>query len=275
MSRRNFLFAFVAGCMMVAAVAPQALAQRGQGGRGGGMGGMMGGPLMLLRVQDIQDDLQLTADQKDKLRDLAPAGGGGMREAMAGLQDLSPEERRAKMGEIMRENQEKTKKQLAGILKPDQMKRLDEIQLQATAALGGLMAVTENPDLAKTLAITPEQKTKIDALQQQLRDKRMESMQGMRDLSQEERTAKMAEMQKTMLKDTKELSDKAREILTPQQREAIEKAMGKKLNIDFSTIAPQGGGRGRRGKRLVESAGKKIEAGCFHLLPMCGTIIQV
>jgi Spy/CpxP family protein refolding chaperone len=237
MTRRNgTLVCALVGAMLVA-VAAQAQAQRGGGGRGG-MGMMGGGPagmLMLLRVQDVQDDLQLTADQKDKLQEMGQ-GGRGM---MQGMQDLSPEERRTKMAEM----QEKTKKQLADILKPAQVKRLDEISLQFAEAMGGTIAVIRNPELAKTLAITAAQEEKIKALEETLAAKRTEMFQGMRDLSQDERTAKQAEMQK----EVKKVSDQVLEILTPQQRETLVKAKGKKLDVDFSTIMPRGGGRGRRG----------------------------
>ncbi len=200
------------------------------------MGGGPAGMLMLLRVQDVQDDLQLTADQKDKLQEMGQ-GGRGM---MQGMQDLSPEERRTKMAEA----QEKTKKQLADILKPAQLKRLDEISLQFADATGGTIAVIRNPELAKTLAITSAQEEKIKAIDEPLAAKRREMMQGMRDLSQEEQTAKRGEMQKA----TKEASEKVAQILTPQQRETIEKAKGKKLNFDFSTLG-QGGRGGRGGRR--------------------------
>ena len=43
-------------------------------------------------------------------------------------------------------------------------------------------------------------------------------MQGIRDLSPDERTAKMGEMRQA----TKDVSDKVAQILTPQQRETIE-----------------------------------------------------
>ena len=102
------------------------------------MGGMgIGGWLVIARPADAckmsKTIVQLTADQKDKLRDLTPAAGG-MREQMQSLRDL-PQESQAKMAELMRENQQKTKKQLAEVLKPDQLKRLDQIALQATEAV--------------------------------------------------------------------------------------------------------------------------------------------
>ena len=199
---------------------------------------MMGGPggnlLGLLRNQDVQNDLQLTTDQKDKLRDAAQ-GMGNMRERMQGLQDLSQEQRQAKMQEIMKEMQEKTEKQLAEILQPAQLQRLKEIRLQVMGA-----AALALPEVAKALDITAEQTEKLKAIQQQLQEKRREAMQGAADLSQEERE----KMRETMQQMAKDATAKALEVLTPQQKEAFEKLKGKKIDIDLSTLMLQGRGPG-------------------------------
>jgi hypothetical protein len=238
MLRRYCVFACVLTCAMMMATAAIAQPPGGRqgGGRGGFGGGMMGGPganlMGLLRSQDVQNDLQLTTDQKDKLQDAAQAMGmGNMRERMQGLQDLSQEERMAKMQEIMKEMQEKTEKQLAEILQPAQLARLKEIRLQVMGA--GALAL---PEVSKALDITAEQTEKLKAIQQQIQDKVREAMQGSQDLSQEERMAKMRELrQQTM----KEATEKALEILTPQQKVTFEKLKGKKIDIDLSTLGQQ------------------------------------
>jgi hypothetical protein len=242
MARRCGTFALALVCAMLIVVSAMAQPPGGRrgGGPGGFGGGMMGGPggnlLGLLRSQDVQNELQLTTDQKDKLQDAAQSMGN-MRERMQGLQDLSQEERRAKMQEIMTEMQEKTEKQLAEILQPAQLQRLKEIRLQVIGA-----AALALPEVAKALDITAEQTDKLKAIQQQMQDKMREAMQGAADLSQEERMAKMRE---TMQQGMKDGAAKALEVLTPQQKEAFEKLKGKKIDIDLSTLMPQGQGPGR------------------------------
>ena len=233
MVRRYGVFAIALMCMMLIVASAMAQPPGGRlgGGPGGFGGGMMGGPgggfLGLLRNQDVQNDLQLTTDQKDKLRDAAQ-GMGNMRERMQGLQDLPQEERREKMQEIMKEVQEKTEKQLAEILQPAQLQRLKEIRLQVIGA-----AALALPEVAKALDITAEQTEKLKAIQQDMQDKMREAMQGAADLSQEERREKMRTMMQQGMKDA---AAKALEILTPQQKEAFEKLKGKKLDIDLSTL---------------------------------------
>jgi Spy/CpxP family protein refolding chaperone len=182
---------------------------------GGGFGVNL---LQLAQIQDVQDDLQLTPEQKDKLRELGEASRGGGRGAM---QDLSPEERRAKTQEAT----DKMQKQLAEILKPEQVLRLQGIRLQV-AGVGGLLL----PETVKALTITAEQTEKLRTIQQET----MGAMRGMADLSQDERRTKMAETQKDTLA-------KAMEVLTPPQRETLEKLKGKILKIELPA------GRGRRG----------------------------
>lgn len=229
--RRIGVLAVTLVCSLLVTLAVQAQPGGGRGpGRGMGfgmMGGGMGmGLLPLLQVQDVQDDLQLTPDQKDKLRELAEGQRGGMR----GMADLSQDEMRAKM----RERQEATQKQVAAILKPEQLKRLEGIQLQ----VGGAAALL-TPETQKALALTPDQIEKIRVILQQIRDKMGDSFANFRDMSQDERRAAGEKMRAAQ----KEAVEEATKVLTPQQRETLDKLKGKKLDIE----PPMMMGPGRRG----------------------------
>jgi Spy/CpxP family protein refolding chaperone len=237
MARRFGVITLALLCAMLIVASAMAQPPGGGGGPGGFGPGMMGGMganlMRLLRNQDVQNDLQLTTDQKDKLRDAAQSMGmGNMRDRMQELRDLAPEERQTKMQELMKEMQEKTEKQLAEILQPAQLDRLKEIRLQV---MGG--AALALPEVAKALNITDEQTEKLKAIQQQVQDKMREAVQ---DLSQEERMAKMREIGPQM---RTEALAKVLEVLTPQQKEAFEKLKGKKIDIDLSTLmGPRPGG---------------------------------
>jgi Spy/CpxP family protein refolding chaperone len=143
----------LASAMLVAIVAQAQEAP--QGGRqrrpaGGRQGQGMIGPAMLLRIEKVQEDLKLTAEQKEKLQGLA----------------RGPE----------------AEKQVAEILTPEQTKRLHQIRLQVAgpAALG-------DPEVVKALEITEEQQAKLREVQQQARASMMGGPQGGGELTPEQR----------------------------------------------------------------------------------------
>jgi Spy/CpxP family protein refolding chaperone len=254
---RNFAIALVTLATVAFATDLQAQGQRGQGqgqGRGGrGMGGMMGGPgggpgggmLMLLMNEAVQKEIELTADQKEQFQKIRTESQEAMRTRMGDMQNLSQEERRAKMQEMRKEMEEtaaKTQKKVEGILLPHQLKRIKEIQVQ----MQGLRALA-NPEVAKELGLTEEQQAKIKAANEEAMKAMQEMFQGgMRNLSQEERTAAREKMDKAQ----KDTETKLMEVLTAEQKEKLEKMKGEKF--DTSTLMRGfGGGQGgnRRGNR--------------------------
>src|SRR4249919_2089679 len=74
----------------------------GPGGPGGFFGG--GGMLGLIARDEVQQELQLVDEQKDKVRGITDEVRNKVREQMQGvfgqMQNLSDDERRAKFGEI-------------------------------------------------------------------------------------------------------------------------------------------------------------------------------
>src|SRR5262249_32466009 len=139
---------------VVALATTPALAQR-QGGRG--RGGFAPSPLMLLTQKPVQEDLKLSEDQVKKIQELQKSQPQQGR--LGGFQKLSQEERdelRKKMEALAAAN----KKAIAEILTPDQVKRVDQITLQARGA--GAFA---DAKVAEALNLTEEQKEKIKALQ--------------------------------------------------------------------------------------------------------------
>ena len=149
---------------------------------------------MLLWSPQVQTELKLTDDQKAKVSALAGERG----------------------------NAKETDKKVAEILQPEQLARLKQIHLQVAGVQG-----LNSPEVVKALTLTKDQRTKIKALQENVRAK-MRSMQGM---SGEERMTKMTEIRK-------ENMAKALEILTPAQREQFEKLQGAKFELDFPPPGP-------------------------------------
>lgn len=165
-------------CVAVGAIAQNPPA--GGGGRGGfGQGRrFMTGPMLIYR-QDVQADLKLTNDEKDKI--------DAVREKMqASFQPSGSGERpsQEEMRAMFKKMNDDLKAQLATILTPEQQTRFRQINIQLT----GNRAVLE-PENVKDLAITDAQKTKI----QDLIDKMNEANGALRrdqSLSREDRQTK-------------------------------------------------------------------------------------
>jgi Spy/CpxP family protein refolding chaperone len=153
--------------VLTMAVLIPAMAQPPAGRPGGPFGGRLGGPMLmvgLLRSPQVQQELKLTDQQRQRLEQL----GEQWREKMRGLRDLPPEERRQKV-EGMRAEVEK---QLATILNEQQMKRLKQIALQVEG-----YAALERPEIADQVGLTKEQRQKIRDILRQAGEKRREAFQ--------------------------------------------------------------------------------------------------
>lgn len=206
---------------VVAMTAGSALAQEQQRQRqrpGGGFGGGFGGGMLnLLRQKSVQDELKLSEEQTKKIQELSEK----QRESFQGLRDLSQEERRTKMEELGKANQ----KAISEILKPEQMKRARQISLQQPGALA-------NPEVAKTLNITDEQKEKMREIQ----TKAGEELRGLR--GQEDAAKKIQEIRKAT-------NEKVMGILTAEQKAKLKEMQGEPFKGE---IQRQGFG-GRRNRQ--------------------------
>ena len=199
---------------------------RGPGGFGGPFGG--GGGLLGLATRDeVQQELQLVDEQKDKVRALNDDMRSKVRDEMGGmfqqLRDVSDEERRAKFDEIRKKfetiNTDMEKK-LDGVLLPHQLERLKQIDLQSKIRQRGASALTGG-DVAEALNLSDDQREKLE--------KRAAEVQ-------EELQTKIRELQADARK-------KMIDVLTPDQQAQLQKMMG-----DQFDLKDQGGGfRGRFG----------------------------
>ncbi|HEU5118827.1 MAG TPA: hypothetical protein VFT74_19700 [Isosphaeraceae bacterium] len=195
--------------------------------RPGGRGmGMMGG-IGVLMSEAGQKELSLSEDQVQKVQDLSESTRETMREKMGSLQDLPQEERQEKMMAAMREVNESTTKELKEILKPEQLKRYHEIEIQMAGVNAfNLPAVTEK------LNLTADQKEKIASIESDLR----EQMQSLRGQNQGDFQAAFQKMTK-MREDAK---TKAIALLTDDQKATWKELTGKPFEM------PAGGFGGRR-----------------------------
>ena len=211
------------------------------GGPGGPPGGPFGGGLLNLATRDeVQQELQLVDEQKDKVKSIADGMREKVREDMRGMfeqmRDLSDEERQAKFAEIRAKFDSinaDMEKQLDKILLPHQIERLKQIDLQTKVRQRGASALTSG-DLAKTLNLTDEQREKLEKRSAEV---------------QEELQVKIRELQLDARK-------KIVEVLTPEQQAQLQKLMGDQFDLPdqgpgnfrgrFGRGGPDGQGRGGR-----------------------------
>ena len=210
------------------------------------MGGAGGGPTLLeaagglLRSEEVQKEIELLDDQKAKLK----AMGDELREEMQKqgekLRDLSQEERGAKFAELRKEYAAKVTTKLNEVLLPHQMERVKELAVQRL----GLMALGD-PEVQEKLKITDEQKEKMKAVRESMMTSAREmfgNRESLRDMDEDARRKRMEEMREKFGKLRSEVEGKALDILTSEQKGALEKMKGKKFEF------PEGAGfGGRRG----------------------------
>jgi len=216
--------------VLTALLALPALAQPPGGGRGRGM--MGGGAAMLLGIEDVQKDLKITDEQKEKIKTFQTK----QREALQGLFGGGGERPdREKMAEIMKKTQDETKAFMKEALTEEQNKRLNQISLQNSLKTMPAMAFA-NEDTAKALKITDEQKEKIKAVSEQMG-------KDMAELRPERGQQPSADAQKKMEALRKEANEKIMEALTEDQHKTLKELQGKTFE---GKIELPGGGRPRR-----------------------------
>ena len=217
-------------------------------GRRGGQRGMMGGGGMsrtrLLNIEEVQEALDLSEEQIEKIGEMPGArrgqrGQGGQRGQRGQRQEGDQEGQRQQRGQRGQRGGdagarvEAELKAIGEILKPAQVKRLNGIYIQA-AGVGAL----NDPVVAKELEITDEQKEEIQAVRQEIGQELREEMRERRDSGEgrEEMMELFQEFQKEVEKETMG-------VLTDSQKKKLESLKGKKVEL------PERGGRGRGGQR--------------------------
>jgi Spy/CpxP family protein refolding chaperone len=172
--------------------------------------GGFGGGAFLLQNEGVQKELNITDEQKTKLK-----------EAMEKVRDAN-KDIIDKGREMTREDREKLAKAsneaIGKVLDEKQVKRFKEIQLQTQGA-----AALQNPDVQSKLKLSDDQKDKIKKINEESREK-------MRDLFgggfNEETQKKMAELRKETL-------EKASGVLTAEQKKTWKEMTGKPFEVRF------------------------------------------
>lgn len=216
----------------------------GPGGAGGPMGGALGGDptAMLLRLETVQEELEITPDQQEALKKLAEQMRPTRPEG-ADFRSMSEEERGEffqKMREEAVKKAAEMKEKLEEVLFPEQTSRLEQIALQVR----GVQALNDD-DVATELGITDDQKKELEEVRDSMREEmgaKAREMFANRGEGDNPREA-IAEFRKAM--ETKILA-----VLTDEQQTKFEEMKGEKFEMPESGM--YGGGRGgdrpRRGR---------------------------
>jgi hypothetical protein len=223
----------VLACGLVGLLVAPAQAQRPGGGRGLGMGGGPGGGVMLLTNKSVQQELKVDDTQAEKLNSFAQGLREKQGEQFQKLQDLSPEERRAKMQELGQAMAAEVRKGLTDLLKPEQVKRFDQIQLQQMGVLGAIMM----PRVQEALNPTDDQKSKLRSIMEEQQEARRELFQG--GGGGGDRQAAMQKMTELQKKG----NDKAMAVLTDSQKSSWNELIGAPFEVKFEPGQGPGGGR--------------------------------
>jgi hypothetical protein len=253
----GFLSLALAVCLSSALVAQdQPGRQRGQRGQGGPGGGGPGGPrgfgfgggatelMMLLRMEEVRKEVDMTDETYEAVQTAARENMSGL----ADLRDASEAERTAKMKEL----NDKTQELLDEVLSPDHQKRLMGLLVQQRG-----MSASTNDLIAKEIGLDEAGVKKVEEAaaksREGMREKMMEVFQAARGggaggagggFDREKMQAMMEENQKE--------TDKAiAAVLTEPQKKALENLKGAKFEFPeggmFGGRGGFGGGRGAGG----------------------------
>jgi Spy/CpxP family protein refolding chaperone len=168
MNRKLAAGVFGLACLAMAAVPSAALAQARQGGRQGGGGrGMMGGGDNL---REVLAAIDLTDDEKAKVKDITTAAQKDMQDARQDMQDMSPQERMEKVQKMQADERGKIADVLTDDQKPKFFNKIAELSVtnagKRVTAMAAAAAKLDTDDDKKTQAKTmfEDVTKKLDAL---------------------------------------------------------------------------------------------------------------
>ena len=215
---------FVVVLGTLALLAPPTWAQQ-QKGRGFGLG--MGGGGMILRAENVQKDLKLSAEQIGKIDATLRSVQEKHRDDFAALSDLEPQERMPKMISLNKAVTEDLKKGLS--MTAEQAKRYDQISLQQR----GLMAFAD-PTVVEKLKLTQDQRSQIREIASAGGAGR--GLAALKNGSAEEKKDAFRKMRETQRENMK----KVMAVLSDDQKKEWNELTGEPIEIQFA-------GGGRRG----------------------------
>jgi hypothetical protein len=210
---RRFCLSLLTAVITVAFVSP-VLAQP-QRPRQGGFGAL--GLSQLVGNKSVQEELKLSDEQKEKLTKAGEEFRAKIREA---FQDMD----REKIAKIQKEMTEAVTKVAKDTLKPEQMKRLHQIEVQVAGARAFAIERVQ-----KELKLDDKQKEAIKECEENLTKARQELF---KDIGRDDRE-KRQEATKKLTEKRKEAMEKLVSALNADQKKAWKEMTGEPFEIKF------------------------------------------
>lgn len=185
--------------------------------------GETGGPASLLWLEKVQKELKLSDDQITKGKDILTKVREKHQDELTKLQSLDEKDRAVKARELRKKMSDETNKELAQVLKPDQLKRLKQINLQVL----GVQAF-RNTSVRKALKITDDQNKKLT-------DEADKSVKEIRQLL-EKKAGNFNEASEQITQIRNESMSKALALLKDDQKKAWHTLTGKPLEIRLEEL---------------------------------------
>ncbi len=182
------------------------------------------GPLRWARMPNVQEELKLSDEQKTAVNEAIQELGAANREMSQALRGNTADERAKKAPEVEKkfaDARAEIEKKVQQALKPEQVTRLQQIDVQAR----GLRGLTQD-DIAGKLKLTDEQRKKIADLQ-------AEQQQKVRQLAQDVRNGNVerAKYREKLDELSKEHEKDTMDVLTDEQQAEYEKMKGEKFEL--------------------------------------------
>ncbi len=220
-------------CRALAITAAISCAAYAQPPGGGGFGGFGGGGLVgLVSREEVQQEIQLVDEQRDKVMEISEAARDKMRDEMRSMfsemRDLSGEERRERFGEIrskMEEMNADVESQLKKALLPHQLERLKQIDLQQRMQSRGEGGLSSRA-VSEALDLTDEEREKLEKKAEEVR----------------------AELQAKIREAQAEAREKILEALPAEKKAKLEEMLGDTFQMNEEDRFGRGGFRGRDGR---------------------------
>jgi Spy/CpxP family protein refolding chaperone len=216
-------------------LARPALAQQGRGQVGLSFWGRTG----LLLNKSVQEELKLTADQIQKIRDVPQSVCDKHQEQRDAIAKLQGKERREKEARLSGTIDQETNMGQQEILNPQQKKRFQEIALQQRGARAFF-----DKEVQKALKLTDEQKDKIKTINQEAnKEIRAISRPGVVPTpgGPQDLLNKMAALRKDSV-------DKVLAILTDDQKKKYNEMAGATFEVKINRAPPPGQEKDRNNK---------------------------
>lgn len=173
-----------------------------------------------LRTPQIQKELELVAEQQQKIDKIREEMNDKLREMYKQLRDVKQADRNQEYYKLQKAVGEETENKLRQVLLPNQRERLRQIILQMQLRSHGYgVTILTGDEIAQELGVTEEQKAK-------LRDAQREAQKEFQRKSQE-----------FYKKVRQEMLEKVLSELTPAQRAKLDKMMGE----EYDPSPPQAG----------------------------------